>query len=126
MGLDHIIDSPTIRVGYAYSLSQVKTHSVHTLMPDIVHHLCWVIIYSNMKTEDRDSSNPHTPKASKTRWFMEAVVIMSETTLVTDIVETVFFTQFDKRSVLHSMIFISFYILFYFLYKKYCDRLRLG
>lgn len=79
-----------------------------------------------MKTEDRDSSNPHTPKASKARWFMEAVVIMSVTTLATNIVETVFFTQFDKRSVLHSVIFISFYMLFYFLYKKYCDRLRLG
>ena len=72
-----------------------------------------------METEDRDSSNPHTPKASKTRWFMEGVVIMSVTTLATNIFEKIFFTQFDKRSVLHSVICISFYMLFYFPYKKY-------
>jgi len=66
-----------------------------------------------MKTEDTDSSNPHTPKASKTRWFMEGVVIMSVTTLVTNIFEKIFFTEVDERSVLHSVICISFYMLFH-------------
>jgi hypothetical protein len=72
-----------------------------------------------MKTEDRNSSNSHPPKANKSRRFMEVFVIMSVTTFIASTFEDIFFTQVDSRSVLHHVIFISFYMLFTFLYEKY-------
>jgi hypothetical protein len=50
---------------------------------------------------------------------MEVFVIMSVTTFIASTFEDIFFTQVDSRSVLHHVIFISFYMLFTFLYEKY-------
>jgi hypothetical protein len=49
---------------------------------------------------------------------MEVFVIMSVTTFIASTFEDNFFTQVDSRSVLHHVIFISFYMLFTFLYEK--------
>lgn len=69
--------------------------------------------------EDRHSSNPHIPKVSKTRRFMEVFVIMSVTSLITNTFENVILGHIDNGSVVHYVIFLSIYVLFSFMYEKY-------
>lgn len=79
-----------------------------------------------MKTGDRDSSDPHAPskvntpgEVNKIKRFMEVFVILSMTSFTTNAFERVLFTQVDNHSVLHHVIFISFYMSISFLYDKY-------
>lgn len=71
-----------------------------------------------MKT-GRDSPVPPSPKVSKTRRFLGVAVITGVTIVATRFVEAIFYPQMDDRSVLHLAIYLSFYMLLYFLYEKY-------
>lgn len=62
-----------------------------------------------MKTEDQDSSNPRTAKASKARQLMEKCVVQSVTTLIANTFIHIFFTQVNNHSVPRFVLFFVFY-----------------
>lgn len=72
-----------------------------------------------MKTENQDSSNPHTAKVSKARQLMERCVVQSVTTLIASTFDHIFFTPVDNHFALRFVLYFSFYWLSNFLYEKY-------
>lgn len=79
-----------------------------------------------MATGDRDSSDPHASnkvntsgEVSKIRRFVEVFLILSVASFTTSPLERILSTQVDSHSVLHHVIFISFYMSITFLYDKY-------
>lgn len=73
-----------------------------------------------MKTENGDSSHPHTPSAvNRVKQFIEGATILFMTLLITDAFEGILFMQVDHHSVLHYVIFMSFHMSISFLYHKY-------
>ena len=79
-----------------------------------------------MKTGERDSSDPHAPSKVNTpgevnwiRRLMKHTLVPFMALFTTSTFERLLFTQVDNHSVLHYVIFMSFYMLIYFLYYKY-------
>lgn len=80
-----------------------------------------------MKTGERGSSDSHAPSKVNTppgevNWikrFMGHIPVPSMALFTTNTFERLLFTQVDNHSVLHYVIFLSFYVFIYFLYYKY-------
>lgn len=79
-----------------------------------------------MKSEYGNSFSPRTPSEGNTpsvvnrvRRFVEGTIIMVVTLYTTDAFEGILFMQVDHQSVLHYVIFMSFWMSISFLYHRH-------